>query len=192
MTLHVLSQHLTDIRIHAEQIYPNECCGLLLGHLNRATQSRTVVELWRANNRWSVDAVQDYRPDSRAIANDVKTQDAEPHDVETTDIETAAPSASSIAASLDKTRRYWIDPRDLLTAQRYGRDRQLDMIGVYHSHPNHPAVPSECDRTFAWVDYSYIIVSVLQGSAQDLLCWSLDDQHQFQPEALQPLTEDLS
>ncbi|MBW4655090.1 MAG: M67 family metallopeptidase [Kaiparowitsia implicata GSE-PSE-MK54-09C] len=186
MTLHVSSQHLTDIRIHAEQVYPNECCGLLLGHIDRTTQTRTVVELWRADNRWSAEAVQDYRPHSRAIANDTDTNDAD------TNIDTATPLAPSATASLDKTRRYWIDPRDLLTAQRYGRDRQLDMIGVYHSHPNHSAVPSECDRTFAWVDYSYIIVSVLQGSAQDLLCWSLDDQHQFQPEALQPLTEDLS
>lgn len=86
--------------------------------------------------------------------------------------------------TLTSTRRYWIDPKDILAAQRYARNHQFDIIGVYHSHPDHSAVPSECDRTLAWAGYSYIIVSVLQGSAQDLLSWSLNEYHQFQPEAL--------
>ncbi len=82
------------------------------------------------------------------------------------------------------TRRYWIDPKDMLAAQRYAQHHQFDIIGIYHSHPDHPAVPSECDRTLAWSGYSYVIVSVPQGSAQDLLSWSLDNDQQFQPEAV--------
>jgi proteasome lid subunit RPN8/RPN11 len=78
--------------------------------------------------------------------------------------------------------RYWIDPKDLLMIQREARERSLQIIGIYHSHPNHPAVPSECDRLLAWTGYSYLIVSVQQGVAQDLLCWRLDENHQFQPE----------
>lgn len=83
-----------------------------------------------------------------------------------------------------KGDRYWIDPKDLLEAQRYARDRHYQVIGIYHSHPDHPAVPSECDRVLAWSGYSYLIVSVQQGIAQDLLCWTLDETHQFQPESL--------
>ncbi|NJN85336.1 MAG: M67 family metallopeptidase [Leptolyngbyaceae cyanobacterium SL_7_1] len=86
-----------------------------------------------------------------------------------------------------KADRYWIDPRELLTIQREARDRSLQIIGIYHSHPDHPAVPSECDRVLAWMGYSYLIVSVQQGVAQDLLCWRLDENHQFQPEDVQVL-----
>ena len=86
--------------------------------------------------------------------------------------------------SLTKTRRYWIDPKEMLEAQRHGRHRQLDIIGVYHSHTDHPAIPSECDRACAWLHYSYMIVSVHQGSTQDMRCWSLDESEQFQHEEM--------
>ena len=81
-------------------------------------------------------------------------------------------------------RRYAIAPAVLLQAQREARDRQLDIIGIYHSHPDHPAIPSEFDRVYAWHQYSYIIVSVQNGKACDLLCWSLNDDNQFQPEGI--------
>lgn len=96
----------------------------------------------------------------------------------------AAQSDASASASLDATRRYWIDPKELLAAQKHGRDRQLDIIGVYHSHPEHSAIPSECDRACAWPHYSYLIISVHQGQAQDYRSWSLDEQQHFQPEAI--------
>lgn len=87
--------------------------------------------------------------------------------------------------SLSKSRRYWIAPEELLQAMRHARSQELDVIGIYHSHPDHSAVPSECDRQLAWPQYSYLIVSVQQGMATDCLSWSLDDNHQFQPELLQ-------
>lgn len=85
---------------------------------------------------------------------------------------------------VNSNRRYTIAPAVLLQAQRSARDRNLDIIGIYHSHPDHPAIPSECDRVCAWHQYSYIIVSVQNGKAYDLLCWSLNDDHQFQPEEI--------
>lgn len=123
------------------------------------------MEIWELENAWT-----------RAIAQDLATLEWGEFD------ESATPR-----------RRYWIDPQDLLKAQRYVRQHQekspnpvhqFDMIGIYHSHPDHPAIPSECDRACAWAEYSYIIISVQQGRACDLLSWKLDDHHQFQSEAL--------
>jgi proteasome lid subunit RPN8/RPN11 len=145
--------HLKLIQAHAEQTYPEECCGLLLGRFDRGSNARTLVEVRQTENAWSF-----------SIADELEAQ------------------------GLTKARRYWIDPQDLLKAQRYARDRQLDIIGIYHSHPDYPAVPSECDRACAWSGYLYLIVAVDRGIAQDLLCWSLDDRHQFQSEALLTVT----
>lgn len=81
-------------------------------------------------------------------------------------------------------RRYAIAPETLLATQRETRDRALAIIGVYHSHPDHPATPSEFDQEFAWPEYSYMIVSVQNGRLKDLQCWMLDNDHNFQPEAI--------
>ncbi len=81
-----------------------------------------------------------------------------------------------------KQQRYTIAPDVMLREMRYARARNLQVIGIYHSHPDHPAMPSECDRRNAWSLYSYIIVSVQQGKAQDWQNWVLDTHHQFQPE----------
>ena len=82
------------------------------------------------------------------------------------------------------TRRYSIAPEDVLRAQKVARIQGCDIIGVYHSHPDHAAVPSDCDRQWAWPQYSYIILSVQQGIARDIRSWVLDEQDQFQPETL--------
>ncbi|MBD1913280.1 MULTISPECIES: M67 family metallopeptidase [unclassified Leptolyngbya] len=80
--------------------------------------------------------------------------------------------------------RYWVDPKDLLKAQRYGREQQIDVVGIYHSHPDHPPKPSECDRQMAWPRYSYLILSVQKGDVCDFSSWTLDEQHQFQLDPL--------
>jgi proteasome lid subunit RPN8/RPN11 len=87
-------------------------------------------------------------------------------------------------ATLTKSRRYWIAPDVMLAEMRAARQQGLEIIGIYHSHPDHPAIPSECDRQLAWQQYSYIIISVVQGQAQAYHSWVLDDQHQFQSEDL--------
>lgn len=83
-----------------------------------------------------------------------------------------------------KIDRYAIAPEAMLKIQKAARDRQLDIIGIYHSHPNHPAIPSECDRQYAWQQYSYVIVSVQNAKAVDILSWSLDETHYFQQEQM--------
>ncbi len=79
--------------------------------------------------------------------------------------------------------RYLISPEDFLKVDREARERHLDVIGVYHSHPDHPARPSEFDREHAFPWYSYIIVSIKQGEAEDLTSWTLrEDRSAFDNE----------
>ncbi|NER32133.1 MAG: M67 family metallopeptidase, partial [Symploca sp. SIO1C4] len=91
---------------------------------------------------------------------------------------------SSQWRSSSKASSFSIAPIVLLKAQKDARDRQLDIIGIYHSHPDHQAIPSEFDRAIAWQRYSYIIISVQQGKAGELKSWRLDDNHQFQLEEM--------
>lgn len=84
----------------------------------------------------------------------------------------------------DKRDRFIIDPKVMLQIQKEARDRNLTIIGVYHSHPDHSAIPSEHDRAIAWQQYSYIIVSLQQGYIAELRSWTLDETHQFQAEQI--------
>jgi len=62
--------------------------------------------------------------------------------------------------------RYHIDPRDLIRIQREGRERGEDIVGFYHSHPDHPAQWSPTDLAEAhWFGCSYVITSVDKGTA---------------------------
>jgi proteasome lid subunit RPN8/RPN11 len=83
-----------------------------------------------------------------------------------------------------KERTFAIAPLEIIKAQKAARDRQLQIVGFYHSHPDHPAIPSEMDRAIAWAVYSYIIVSVSEGKALEVRSWCLDDAHQFQEEKI--------
>ncbi|MFQ4142905.1 M67 family metallopeptidase [Chlorogloeopsis sp. ULAP02] len=83
-----------------------------------------------------------------------------------------------------KRHRYAIAPEIMLQAQKQAREHSLDIIGIYHSHNDHPAIPSEFDREYAWQEYSYIIVSVQKGKTSEMNSWYLDDNHQFQQEEL--------
>ena len=82
--------------------------------------------------------------------------------------------------------RFSVTAQDVLDAEKSARRQGLDVVGWYHSHPDHPARPSEYDRDHAWPWYSYIIVSVAQGQPQDMTSWRLnDDRQQFSPEGIQ-------
>lgn len=75
----------------------------------------------------------------------------------------------------ERHNRFLITPETLMQAERTARRKKLDVLGFYHSHPDHPAVPSEYDREHAWPFYSYIIVSVIAGQAKDMASWRLED-----------------
>ncbi|NML20899.1 M67 family metallopeptidase [Pseudoflavitalea sp. G-6-1-2] len=82
----------------------------------------------------------------------------------------------------DKRRRFVIAPLDYIRAEEYADENQLQLLGVYHSHPNHPAIPSEHDRVAAQPWFSYIIVSVLDGKPDALRSWRLNDDSRFEEE----------
>ncbi|MEO1375361.1 MAG: M67 family metallopeptidase [Cyanobacteria bacterium J06635_10] len=83
-----------------------------------------------------------------------------------------------------RKRRYTIAPQDMLQLQKSARERNLNIIGIFHSHPDYPAIPSEFDRNCAWQEYSYIIVSVQKGQAGDINSWVLDENSVFVPEVV--------
>ena len=151
MVLVLLQSQIAAIKQHAEQVYPEECCGLMVGTIDASNQTpiKSVLELAALGNEWTPELAE---PDDRQHAT--------------------------------KRRRYWIDPKDMLRVQKQAREANLDIIGVYHSHPDAAAVPSECDRAMAWPTYAYTIVSVCEGKAVDVQNWALDSEHQFQPEAI--------
>ncbi len=75
----------------------------------------------------------------------------------------------------EQYHRFSITPETLMQAEKTaGRDGCL-VLGFYHSHPDHPARPSEYDREHAWPFYSYVIVSIGKGEPLDMTCWVLDE-----------------
>lgn len=82
-------------------------------------------------------------------------------------------------------RRFLITADDFLEIERAARARGLDVIGFYHSHPDHPARPSEYDREHALPWYSYVIVSVRGGATGETTSWILgDDRAAFAAEPI--------
>ena len=137
---------------HAERVYPEECCGLLVGKIASEGDReplKSSVKTIALDNEWTPDIAGVDRPES-----------------------------------VSKQRRYWIDSKDMLRVQKAARDEGLNIIGIYHSHPDNEAVPSECDRAQAWPQYAYVIVSVCNGKAVDIQNWALDSERQFQTEAI--------
>jgi proteasome lid subunit RPN8/RPN11 len=84
----------------------------------------------------------------------------------------------------DKRRRFEISPKDYLKGEQFAGEKSLDFLGIYHSHPNHPAIPSEHDRIAAQPYFSYIIISVLNNNATHLRSWRLNDHFQFEEEEI--------
>ncbi len=116
--LKIMAKDYAEIRLHGEETYPYECCGVLLGQLDGDV--RTVTSTARCGNT---------RTDS-------------------------------------PQNRYHIDPKELVRIQRQAREREEDIIGFYHSHPDHPAQWSRTDLEEAhWISCSYVITRVAVGKA---------------------------
>ena len=88
--------------------------------------------------------------------------------------------------SENRERRYTITPEDYHAADCRARRQSLDIVGFYHSHPDHPARPSATDLAEAtFPGYTYVIVSIRDGHPADLTAWSLAaDRSRFDAEAI--------
>ena len=85
----------------------------------------------------------------------------------------------TLARNLNTERaqdRYELDPEDFLAADARARERNRSIVGIWHSHPDHPAKPSETDRACAWEGYSYVIVAVSALGTDDFRAWRLKDR----------------
>lgn len=77
-----------------------------------------------------------------------------------------------------------INPLTFLRIEKEARQNNLNVIGVYHSHPDHCAIPSDFDRAIASSVYSYLIVSLEKGEVKEILSWVLNENHQFMQEEI--------
>ena len=78
-------------------------------------------------------------------------------------------------------RRFLVRPSDYRLAEQRARELGGELLGFYHSHPDHPARPSQYDLDHAWPTFAYVIVSVASGQAGDMTVWWLkDDRSTFE------------
>ena len=126
------------IHEHAEDAYPEECAGALVGM--DVGEMKIVVDVWRAQN----------------------TREEE-----------------------QRSRRFLIEPLQVKEFEERARERDMDLLGFYHSHPDHPAVPSQYDREHAWPYYSYVIASVGEEGVEGMRSWVLkDDRSGYEEEQI--------
>ena len=77
-------------------------------------------------------------------------------------------------------RRFLVRPSDYRMAEQRASKLGGDLLGFYHSHPDHPARPSQFDLDHAWPNFHYVIVSVMSGVAKDMTVWFLkEDRSSF-------------
>ena len=124
-----LSKKIVDeIEYHAEQIYPEECCGMMLGFSENGVHS--INEVIQIDN----------------------------------------------SQSDNRQRRFFITPEQYRNAEQLAKKWKMELLGFYHSHPDHPAAPSAFDTDHALPWFTYIIVSVDNGKAGAMTAWLLNEE----------------
>jgi proteasome lid subunit RPN8/RPN11 len=98
-----------------------------------------------------------------------------------------SPGQVKMAVTLPNTtqegprRRFLVRPSDYRLAEQRAGELGGDLLGFYHSHPDHPARPSQFDLDHAWPTFAYVIVAVAAGNAQDMTVWYLkEDRTSFE------------
>ena len=83
----------------------------------------------------------------------------------------------------DQRRRFEISPFDYMKAEQFALENDTQLLGIYHSHPNHPAIASVHDLAKAMPFFSYVIVSIMEGKYADVKSWKLyDEKREFYEE----------
>ncbi|MFX1534848.1 MAG: Mov34/MPN/PAD-1 family protein [Promethearchaeota archaeon] len=85
-----------------------------------------------------------------------------------------------------RNRRYNIDPQEYMSIEESIEKEGLQLLGIYHSHPDHPSRPSDFDLNHAFPNFSYMVLSVINGKAEKLTSWRLDPTtNEFQEEKIE-------
>ena len=85
----------------------------------------------------------------------------------------------------DRRRRFMITPDEYQRVETYAKKNRFTLLGFYHSHPDHPAYPSETDLMYAWPFFSYIILSIEKKHPRECRSFILDPENQqFQEESI--------
>ena len=87
----------------------------------------------------------------------------------------------------DQRKRFEIAPEDYFQGEAYSEQNNTLFAGIYHSHPGHPAIPSEYDRKQAVPFFSYIILSVNEHEIADIKSWKLNRDGNFEAEKVKIL-----
>ncbi|MBI4163829.1 MAG: M67 family metallopeptidase [Candidatus Aenigmarchaeota archaeon] len=88
-------------------------------------------------------------------------------------------------ATDNRKRRYLVDPAKYSEIEKWCRRNGMEIIGIAHSHPEHPSMPSEFDRQNSWPFFSYLIISVKSGKSDSVKSWVLkDDRSGFEEESI--------
>ena len=131
MAIVISSGVLERMKKHAEETYPYECCGAMLGNGGEVKEVIPLENIEKENPR----------------------------------------------------RRFQIDPRDFLKIETVAKEKGLLLLGIYHSHPDHPARPSEFDLSMAWEGLSYVIMAVKEGKFEQLRSFRLKEgKREFEEE----------
>lgn len=122
----ITDAQLKQIYAHAQETFPYECCGFLLGTFEDGGLVRRVKPATNQNK--------------------------------------------------ERTDRFIISPEEFAQTQFAADDAGLDIIGIYHSHPNWPPIPSQTDMESAWEGVFYLIASIYEGSPLNTNVWQLADE----------------
>ena len=109
-----------------------------------------VEQLWSTENSWTANFLTPDSPDT-------------------------AVSTASSAKTASRLNRFAIAPIEILKAQKYARSKNLDIVGIYHSHPDHPAIPSEHDLASAQPFFSYVIASLEERGMTTIKSYRLNE-----------------
>jgi proteasome lid subunit RPN8/RPN11 len=85
----------------------------------------------------------------------------------------------------ERHHRYTINPREFMNVENEAESNGEEIVGVYHSHPNAPARPSEFDKTYAWPSFTYLVIEVRGSRPMETRSWLLrEDRSGFVEEEL--------
>jgi proteasome lid subunit RPN8/RPN11 len=89
----------------------------------------------------------------------------------------------------NRKRNFEISPADYMKAEKYADENNMVLAGIYHSHPDNPAVPSQKDLMKAMPVFSYVIISVKNGEQAELRSWIINKQGLFEEETVESVEE---